>query len=887
MTEKLKMVQCIAIIRNGSQCSKNARVKNFNGYCDGHQKLAGVVSDNVSVTSEGSTSSSTSDGFHNIPLPKFNLFEKLFDLDDGYIKDVENISKLKYKNFNELFDYNKLAFILNNINDIEDLYREDARNMVALDKYFANAELYKSKDHKGLRTGLLSCKYEQADTGLYGRYQAIGSLSGQGMVREVRHTIFSDYYVDIDMDNCHPVITKWICGNLDIKCDFLTEYIENRESIFNELMEMNAGKTREHFKKAFLKMSYGCGDNSYEKDFPNKSEFVSNFRSEIKNIQSIICSKLYKFKQINIERRKAAGKEYNYRGSTLSHICQFVENQLLIMVYNELSKYIDNIDMADSILCFDGIMVKKSVFKEEYLNYCKTMFKSVGINMNMSIKKMTPINLYGMGYKDDIKYSYTGDVNVRDRIINEICNELSLMDRNEIYDNNKVEFGKILKKIEKEDIFPAKDIAKLLNQTTRIILNNGSPTIYIKEYVEYSVLQGDGSYSDVIVQSIIPTKIEKEYFTIFISHKKSVEKFFLEDLIKSVKKFITYVRVTLEPYGAKEINREEAKGYLNIFPGFMHKYDENFNVDMSIVNVWLDHIKLVLCDNNEEIYNYLLKYFTNLLLHPCKKSGALLIIKGNQGSGKNSAFDVFNKFVIGDSIAKTVCNMEQITGRFNGMRQSLIMTVLDEAVDNKNKAAMNAFKSLITSDFVTIEHKGKEAFQVRDFNNYVILTNNDFSSFIEESDRRSLCLLTNDSLIGKHDYFNNYYNTLSSVDAGKHIFHYLIKNICVPSGWNAQQMPDTKYKRDLKQVQACSVIKFYLNEYDNLADSDEKTINISPTVLYNKYKEFCDNNKYKILGSIIFAKISKLHCDSYQCGGGSRYKTYSYESLKKSLSAYL
>ena len=42
--------------------------------------------------------------------------------------------------------------------------------------------------------------------------------------------IFNDYYVDLDIDNCHPVITKWLCNNLNIDCFYLTDYIINREN---------------------------------------------------------------------------------------------------------------------------------------------------------------------------------------------------------------------------------------------------------------------------------------------------------------------------------------------------------------------------------------------------------------------------------------------------------------------------------------------------------------------------------------------------------------------------------------------------------------------------------------------------------------------------------
>ncbi|DAZ92618.1 TPA: hypothetical protein N0F65_009143 [Lagenidium giganteum] len=71
------------------------------------------------------------------------------------------------------------------------------------------------------------------------------------------------------------------------------------------------------------------------------------------------------------------------------------------------------------------------------------------------------------------------------------------------------------------------------------------------------------------------------------------------------------------------------------------------------------------------------------------------------------------------------------------------MCVLDEAVDNSDRAVMNK--------------KGKEPVTLSDFCNYIVISNNDFASFIEESDRRSLCLETNNMMIGNRSYFNRYW----------------------------------------------------------------------------------------------------------------------------------
>ncbi len=276
------------------------------------------------------------------------LFQNIFDVSHGYIY-TDNILKLQFTSFLEKFDRNKLGFILENLEDIERLYREDARNQVALDKYFL-----KSRETKSY--GSLKVEYKQADNGLYGRYQAVGSIGGQGMVREVRHTIFDDFYVDIDIDNAHPVITSWLCKNLDIKCVILDCYINHRQKHFEDLMKLNPDATREHCKKAFLKISYGCGDEAFKELFKKPSKMLLHFRKEIQNIQKQICEKLFKFYEINKSHRDKNNKKYNYEGSCLSHICQFVENQLLLHIFNFINSKLKDSEIKNCILCFDGMM---------------------------------------------------------------------------------------------------------------------------------------------------------------------------------------------------------------------------------------------------------------------------------------------------------------------------------------------------------------------------------------------------------------------------------------------------------------------------------------------------------------------------------------------------
>jgi hypothetical protein len=291
------------------------------------------------------------------------LFEQIFDMETGGPR-VANLRSID-EPFYEKFDHNKLAFILENLDEIKELYRSDARDSLSLDKYYE-----KSKDgNQGL--GSLRVKYVQNyKNSIRGRYQARESLSGQNMVREVRHTIFNDYYVDTDMDNCHPVITVWMCSKLSIPCEFMAEYVANREKHIHDVICANPSLTRDDVKRLFLSINYG-GKSIY-KDVENKTPFLIAYNAESASIKRAICDAFKYFKAESDISRASRRAEYNLAGAAMSHICCFVENQLLMIIMDYLKEKVG--DVSDSILCFDGIMIRREKFHESFMADLETIF---------------------------------------------------------------------------------------------------------------------------------------------------------------------------------------------------------------------------------------------------------------------------------------------------------------------------------------------------------------------------------------------------------------------------------------------------------------------------------------------------------------------------------
>lgn len=386
-----------------------------NGYCyTKHRKLANAaeskivaeknVNDDIVITNMAPRVEIVATTVPVVPcvadklpgdIKSSGLFEQIFDMETGG-PSVENLRAVD-EPFYESFDHSKLAFILNNIDTIKKLYRPTARNDLALDKYYLKSK----SDNRGL--GSIRVKYIQnyRDT-IRGRYQAVGSLSGQAMVREVRHTIFDEDYIDMDMDNCHPVITVWMCGKLGIQCEFMAEYVANREERIREIIAINPSLCREDVKKLFLSINYG-GKSIY-KHVENKTEFLVGYYKESAALKVAICGAFPYFKAESDKSRVKRKADYNLPGAAMSHVCCFVENQLLMIIVEYLREKVG--DVSDSILCFDGIMIKREKFDISYLSDLESIFSDLDIPMKLSVKDMKPIDLEALGYDCFEEYSF-------------------------------------------------------------------------------------------------------------------------------------------------------------------------------------------------------------------------------------------------------------------------------------------------------------------------------------------------------------------------------------------------------------------------------------------------------------------------------------------------
>jgi hypothetical protein len=108
----------------------------------------------------------------------------------------------------------------------------------------------------------------------------------------------------------------------------------------------------------------------------------------------------------------------------------------------------------------------------------------------------------------------------------------------------------------------------------------------------------------------------------------------------------------------------------NTFKGYEAEKTELIKTDIEN-SLMLKHIKH-LCNNDDIVFNYFIKFIANLLKSPYNISKTAIILKSVQGCGKDTFFDWFGNNILGSDYYINTDKAELIFGRFNSCIENKI-----------------------------------------------------------------------------------------------------------------------------------------------------------------------------------------------------------------------
>jgi len=283
---------------------------------------------------------------------------------------------------NEIFNTGKLKIIIDNWDELKDIVG-NFRDMKTHNKINSNGTLTLLKDmyyNKKKTNGVLySYSARQTEGRMYSKTPSL-----QGCPKTIRHTISTEYYWDVDVKNCHPVILMWYCENNEIPCQSLEHYVNNRDTCLSELMEA-FNQDKDTIKEGFLSIMNG-GDVKF--DCHNAPEWFREFFTQIKDIHQAICDLNPSI--MKKTKKKHGAKYFNLNGSCVNSILCIYENKILQSMFQECL----DLNVEVGALVFDGLMIRKNN-NIDLNNLLKSLENRVrndlGINISLVEKEMDQI----------------------------------------------------------------------------------------------------------------------------------------------------------------------------------------------------------------------------------------------------------------------------------------------------------------------------------------------------------------------------------------------------------------------------------------------------------------------------------------------------------------
>ena len=767
------------------------------------------------------------------------MFKKLFDLQTGYIH-INNIKSLSKSTFIESFDENKLTFILNNKDKIQ-FRNENTKNLSILDNYL-----------KYSNDGSIDVKYNKIDNELHGRYYANGSLSGQGMIREIRYTIFNDYYTDIDIVNCHPIIIRWLCNNLSIKYNYLNQYIVNREDIFKELIDLNTGSDKDMFKRAILSINNG-GTKDYD-NIKNKSNFIIKYNDELKIIREQICDKLFKFKEKtkqNILKKNPDDSLYNLNGKTIANICCFVENQLLLIILDYFKKKVDKEIYQQSILCFDGLMIRSNISDIDiHIIEIEKLFAKMDIDVNISIKSMIPIDLAKMGYDDSIKYELPKK-NDEFELVEDYVEHKNYFDFEDKYfwsdfvnDLNKIDF--------KDDETACAYLKKNLPKVCQFVHDS----IFLKK--------DDESFYDI--------RSKKTFIGLTMIH---VHKPFGKGTRLTHIDLSRYVLDNFRNFNlfnkiSSNFTHPRNQKEFDLSLDFAAKIVDIDDKAQSLIDEFKNYMKEIFCSDDHDQFEYLWKWFAFTVKYPHLKTKVGILAISLPGTGKGTFVDFMCNYVYGTyNTLPNITGIDKLVGEKNIHLLGKKLIHLNELPSNKSDFMGNAdkLKAIITENNIMIRPLFCNAFNATQTCELILSSNHINSLVIEENDRRWFVIDINNKYLNNKEFFGNFQDKFYNQDMGDYIYTDLMNQDFTASEFYKLYIPKTIKKQTLKDVSKRNSLVFVddliedkLNEHslnlDELTEDDKKRFfRFHTKYMYDKYLEWCSANNEKSTKKSLFKEL--------------------------------
>lgn len=259
------------------------------------------------------------------------------------------------------------------------------------------------------------------------------------------------------------------------------------------------------------------------------------------------------------------------------------------------------------------------------------------------------------------------------------------------------------------------------------------------------------------------------------------------------------------------------------------------------ITPFLDHIKII-CNNEEPVYDYVVKWLAQMIQFPCEKSIMLVIQSVEEGTGKGFFLKIIQKLIGNQKYLESTNPNRDVWGQFNSRMSEAFLVHISELSKKESVEAEGRLKGLITDNALQINFKGKDIIEVDSFHRFILATNDKLGGVNTHAyDRRKLMIKTSNELLGNIDYFTNLDKLIKDTNYTKSFYEYL-KSIPDMNNFHKLPVPKTEYQLTLCEL-SVSPVEGFIKEF--VSTKTDNSIKVLAKEFFSGFNHYLVENKIK------------------------------------------
>jgi len=630
----------------------------------------------------------------------------------------------------------------------------------------------------------------------------------------IKHTNYTEYNQEEN-----KVYIKIIKQSLkEILLTNKTENIIEYEVKDCNRLYSNNNKSLQYYSNNIL--HYILPNNSYEVDMKNCNPQIL----------------LYLFKKHNLEHSNL--QNYcNNRDKLLKE--SNINKSFVLKLFNKDSREIHNIKWLDDLLQ-ELNNNKPILYAQEQDKINKTYIDHKKKSYNFLSSMICSIIWY---YENKILMNatklykcivprfdgfYTDDCNIDLEQLNSITKEYNItwtkknIDKTINIEDTNIDIGNLLYDINSNKY---EDIEYYFNKTHFKIINNAT-FIRITNEVDIELLN-----TKLLLESY-----KHKFYEHYNSKLEIIEdKCFIDRWIKANRNMITFDKMEYYPDPTKC-----PPNHYNLWKKFDVELITEYKYVEDDLQFLLNHIK-ILCGNNDEVFNYVIKYIAHLFYRPAEKIGKMILFTSKEGTGKNTFYTLLRN-MIGKRFYSVVDVNKNLLGNFNNCLLNSYVINLEEVNYFDTRDKFDILKNMITETELEVNSKSKDGKIIQSVHRLIGNTNNTTIPLpISATDRRFCIIRSSDEKKGNTEYFTKLHKITKTTDLQATFYKYL--STFDIDTFIQEDIPQTEFLQELKSTFESPIIDFikYLTLHTKKISIDNTSFN-----LFTEFGNYLTKVKSKI-----------------------------------------